>query len=286
MRDCCACACARGHRRIGHFVIGGRWASAWKEIPERSSRRNRLGFAIFLRFRSLTPPPQPLILTSVTAVKDNVKLDNTALELSPVNDKMTMNSLIVIVLPLILFACGAGAFHVTSISKRRSSQSQLRMMSETPYDLAVIGAGPVGAQAAMVAASPPYSKKVVLIDAPRASGMLMNGEEDLSIGGPTGLFSKALRDTSKQIKVSTLRGMGLREESVWNEVIGNCVDLASSNAQDCFRQLDFCGVDYVRGFASFPDSGGSKSLIVTNEDYSIQTVKAENVLGRHRLCTL
>ncbi len=163
-----------------------------------------------------------------------------------------------------------------SISNK-SRTSQLRM-SETPYDLAVIGAGPVGAQAAMVAASPPYSKKVVLIDAPRASGMLMNGEEDLSIGGPTGLFSKALRDTSKQIKVSTLRGMGLREESVWNEVIGNCVDLASSNAQDCFRQLDFCGVDYVRGFASFPDSGGSKSLIVTNEDHSIQTIRAENTL--------
>lgn len=149
---------------------------------------------------------------------------------------------------------------------------------EAPYDLAVIGAGPVGAQAAMVAASPPYSKKVVLIDAPRASGMLMNGEEDLSIGGPTGLFSKALRDTSKQIKVSTLRGMGLREESVWNEVIGKCVDLAASNAQDVFRQIDFCGVHYVRGFASFPDSGGTKSLFVTSDDHSIETIKAENIL--------
>ena len=153
-------------------------------------------------------------------------------------------------------------------------------MTDAPYDLAVIGAGPVGAQAAMVAASPPYSKKVALIDAPRASGMLMNEatDEDLSIGGPTGLFSKALRDTSKHINVSTLRGMGLREESVWNEVIGNCVDLASSNAQDVMRQLDFCGVQYVRGFASFPDSGGTKSLIVNYEDDSIGTIKADKVL--------
>ena len=74
------------------------------------------------------------------------------------------------------------------------------------YDLAVIGAGPVGVQAAIAAASQMVSSsdsdsdsdsgnpsknrktKVVLIDAPRASGKLMNEEtnEDLSIGGPTG----------------------------------------------------------------------------------------------------
>lgn len=82
------------------------------------------------------------------------------------------------------------------------------------YDLAVVGGGVVGVQAALAAASSPLNKKVCLIDAPRASGMLMNEAtgEDLSLGAPTGLFSKALRDSSKRIKVSTLRGMGLREE--------------------------------------------------------------------------
>jgi NAD(P) transhydrogenase len=80
------------------------------------------------------------------------------------------------------------------------------------YDLAVIGGGVVGVQAALAAASSPYSKKVCLIDAPRESGVLMNEDEDLSIGAPTGLFGKALRDTSKRIKVATLRGMGLRED--------------------------------------------------------------------------
>ena len=149
------------------------------------------------------------------------------------------------------------------------------------YDLIVIGAGPVGVQAAIVAASNPYQKRVCLVDAPRASGMLMNEAtgEDLSMGGPTGLFSKALRDTSKHINVSALRGMGLREESVWNEIISNCVDLASSNAQDVTRQLIFAGVDYMKGFASFPDGGTTDSLFVTNEDNnSIKTVKAKNVL--------
>ncbi len=78
----------------------------------------------------------------------------------------------------------------------------------------------VGVQAALAAAAAPYNRKnVLLVDAPRASGMLMNEAtgEDLSLGGPTGLFSKALRDTSKRIKVYTLRGMGLREDSGWNE---------------------------------------------------------------------
>jgi glycine/D-amino acid oxidase-like deaminating enzyme len=84
--------------------------------------------------------------------------------------------------------------------------------SKKDYDLAVIGGGVVGVQAALAAASSPYSKKVCLIDAPRESGVLMNEDEDLSIGAPTGLFGKALRDTSKRIKVSTLRGMGLRED--------------------------------------------------------------------------
>jgi hypothetical protein len=84
--------------------------------------------------------------------------------------------------------------------------------SEYDYDLAVIGGGVVGVQAALCAASAPYSRRVCLIDAPREASVLMVDDEDLSIGAPTGLFSKALRDTSKRIKVATLRGMGLRED--------------------------------------------------------------------------
>ena len=170
---------------------------------------------------------------------------------------------------------------VSSSRRRQLLNPQTLHAVTTQYDLAVIGAGPVGVQAAIVAASGPFSKKVCLIDAPRASGMLMNEAtgEDLSIGGPTGLFSKALRDTSKNINVSALRGMGLREESVWNEIISNCVDLASSNAQDVMRQLQFAGVEYMKGFASFPDGGKTDSLFVTNEDNnSIKTVKAHNIL--------
>jgi len=84
------------------------------------------------------------------------------------------------------------------------------------FDLVVLGAGPVGVSAALAAAD--LGKRVCLVDAPAYSGALMKDGEDLSVGGPTGLFSKALRDTSKRLSVSTLRGMGISEKSIWSEV--------------------------------------------------------------------
>jgi hypothetical protein len=96
--------------------------------------------------------------------------------------------------------------------KTTQSTSNVEQDDDDIYDLVVVGAGPVGVFAACKAATAPYNKRVCLVDAPRASGVLMNQEKDLSIGGPTGLFSKALRDTSKRIRVSSLRGMGLRDD--------------------------------------------------------------------------
>ena len=157
------------------------------------------------------------------------------------------------------------------------------------YDLAVVGGGIVGVQAALLAARGKNGKKnkVVLIDAPRASAMLMNEGtgEDLSLGAPSGLFSKALRDTGKRIKVSTLRGMGLREDSVWNEIINSCVDLAHSNAEDMRRQLDQAGVTLVEGFARFSDAGETDQMIVHpdatsvfDDSVKVNVVQAKKIL--------
>jgi NAD(P) transhydrogenase len=155
-----------------------------------------------------------------------------------------------------------------------SDAADTNSTDDLPYDLAVIGAGVVGVQAALAAAGfPNTNRRVILIDAPAASGALMGrDEEDLSIGGPTGLFGKALRDTSKRIKVSTLRGMGLREDSVWNEIISSCLDLAKSNADDIRRQLTMAGVVLMDGFASFPDSGETTSLVVSQRDGGAPTI--------------
>jgi NAD(P) transhydrogenase len=165
------------------------------------------------------------------------------------------------------------------------------------YDLAIIGGGVVGASAAITASQGAallpggVHRKIILLDAPKASGMLYNEQtnEDLSLGGPTGLFSKALRDTSKRINVRTLRGMGLREDSVWNEIINSCVDLASSNAQDIIRQLVMSKVTYLRGFVTFADNDNnnvessttSNSLRLEQEDGTIRMIQAEKVL----ICT-
>mmetsp|Transcript_32360 Transcript_32360/g.67862 ORF Transcript_32360/g.67862 Transcript_32360/m.67862 type:complete len:619 (+) Transcript_32360:400-2256(+) len=174
----------------------------------------------------------------------------------------------------------------TSTSTSTSSTTVLHAavspgsISDKSYDLAVIGAGPVGVSAALLAARAPHNRNVILIDAPRASGALMNEAtgEDLSLGGPTGLFSKALRDTSKRISVTSLKGMGLRDDSVWNEIVTNCVELASFNARDTVRQLEYAGVTYVQGYAAFADSGGSSSLFITDVDQSIATLRADKIL--------
>lgn len=181
-------------------------------------------------------------------------------------------------------------YYTTSGIRRKKHTLSAMQSSDATFDLVIIGAGPVGVQGALTAASAPFNKKVCLVDAPRASGMLMNEAtgEDLSIGGPTGLFSKALRDTSKHIRVASLRGMGLREESVWNEIISNCVDLASSNAQDVRWQLEVAGVEFIEGFASFPESGGTDAICVTkpsDDDHSassstssVQIINAKNIM--------
>ena len=203
--------------------------------------------------------------------------------------------------------CTTGAALPSVLLRVATTQTavlQLLLLPTLVYDLVVVGAGVVGATAALSASQTPLSKRVALVDAPRASGQLMNEAtgEDLSLGAPTGLFSKALRDTSKRIKVATLRGLGLREDSVWNEIISSCVSLASSNAQDMKRQLDLAGVHCIEGLVSFPDPTESKtdsstpafslknllggkpakpktiSLLLTQEDGSTQTIQTDKVL--------
>ena len=169
-------------------------------------------------------------------------------------------------------------------STATSSNTDVNIEQEI-YDVIVIGAGVVGTVAALTAAQAPFNKKVLLLDAPLASAALMNPitNEDLSLGAPSGLYSKALRDTSKRIHVSTLRGMGLREDSVWNEIVNSCLDLASSNADDIRRQLSESGVTLVTGYCSFPDDnrGPTQSLVLTNDSGSAasrRTLTAHNIL--------
>ena len=72
--------------------------------------------------------------------------------------------------------------------------------------------------------------------------------------------------------------MGLREDSVWNEILSSCVDMASSNAQDVFRQLDMVGVEYMEGLAQFEDSGETDTLVVKEECGREREIVADKIL--------
>jgi NAD(P) transhydrogenase len=214
--------------------------------------------------------------------------------------KMTFNNssiklFVIIACTQLIVICGFHQLHVqprysyhrikqNSVLASSSNASTLSstISDDDTFDLAVVGAGPVGVRASILAAST-YHKKVALIDAPRASGVLMNEEsqQDLSIGGPTGLFSKALRDVSKQIKVSTLRGMGLREDSIWNEITSSCLELAKLNADDVFRQLEYANVEYIEGFVCFDgsdDNTSTEKLIISSTNPAKRIIKAKNIL--------
>jgi len=139
------------------------------------------------------------------------------------------------------------------------------------YDLAVIGGGPTGVQAALKAAY--MGKRVLLIDAPKGGN---DAESNPFLGGPTGLFSKALRDVGKQLNVSLLRNMQIHEETIWMQVQAMCTELALSNALHSVSQLRDFGVSLLTGWATVK---GSKRISVRVEDIGeALEVSAENIL--------
>jgi len=58
--------------------------------------------------------------------------------------------------------------------------------------------------------------------------------------------------------------MGLREDSIWNEITGSCVDLATWNSDDAVRQLEYAGVTYMEGLASFVEGGEEEDGSIVN----------------------
>ena len=148
-------------------------------------------------------------------------------------------------------------------------------------DLCVVGGGPVGVRAAVNAAQRGLS--TVLIDAPQFSGVLADDDgEDLSLGGPTGLFSKALRDISHRLNVESLRGMGLNDRTIFQELRILATTAASVSARDARYQLSTAGVDLVSGFATLgADSGTGEVEVEVREGpgaSAINAVRARKVL--------
>ena len=78
----------------------------------------------------------------------------------------------------------------------------------------MVGGGPAGVAGALKGAY--LGKRVLLVDKPKAAPA--GGGLDPFFGGPTGLFSKALRDTAKHLDIATLRAMGVSDAVIWAAV--------------------------------------------------------------------
>ena len=117
------------------------------------------------------------------------------------------------------------------------------------FEVIVIGGGPTGVTAALRAAY--LGRKALLIDkcdepvyVDPTTGV------DRSFGAPTGLFSKALRDTAKHLDVTSLRSMGVADEVIWQQVTKSCMDLASHNANHQLEQLRAFKIALAQGWAT------------------------------------
>ena len=120
-----------------------------------------------------------------------------------------------------------------------------------PYDLIVIGGGPAGVAGGLKGAF--LGKRVLVVDKPKAP--LDERGIDVSFGGPTGLFSKALRDTAKTLDIKTLQAQGLDDEVIWLQVQRNCLQLARNNAETTVATLRKFRVAYLQGSATLKGDG-------------------------------
>ena len=96
-----------------------------------------------------------------------------------------------------------------------------RVLPDEVFDLIVIGGGPAGLTAALTAAD--IGRSVAIVDGTPAT--------QVAFAGPTGLFSKALRDSAKKVKVGTLREMGLLDNSIWSQVETLTYDIVKASGK-------------------------------------------------------
>jgi len=115
------------------------------------------------------------------------------------------------------------------------------------YDLVVIGGGPAGVSGAIKAAQ--MGRRAVIIDKPKfEAGVLPNGL-DLFFGGPTGLWSKALREAARNTNVAAMRAQSMDSDVIWKQITNSIVSLSMRNSEGQCRTLERYGIDYIQGSA-------------------------------------
>ena len=117
-------------------------------------------------------------------------------------------------------------------------------------------------------------RNALLIDDPKG---LDPHTLDLSFGGPTGLFSKALRDVAKTIDLDALRHHeGMSDADIWAHVGENIARLATNNASTQVDLLTQMRVPHLRARAQVVPSGDA--VVARLPDGSEVTIKTQHVL--------
>ena len=130
------------------------------------------------------------------------------------------------------------------------------------YDLVVIGGGPAGVAGAVKAAQ--MGRRAILIDKPKFNaGVLPNGL-DLFFGGPTGLFSKALRDSAKNTNVAAMKAQKMDNDVIWKQITNDVLKLAIRNSEGQCGLLARYGIDYLQG---------SAQLLAENDEENVAASK-------------
>jgi len=121
------------------------------------------------------------------------------------------------------------------------------------------------------------------VDKPKAAPV--GGGLDFGFGGPTGLFSKALRDVGKTLDVDSLHAMGLDNDVIWRQVRNNCFRLAGNNANNVCELITSFRINYLQGTATIQAREGEETSttlsVVQHADGEKVDIRAKKVL----LCT-
>jgi NAD(P) transhydrogenase len=180
---------------------------------------------------------------------------------------------------------------ISPVSLAGTSDSATSMIGSVPesslnekYDLIVVGGGPAGVAGALKGAY--LGKRVLIVDKPK-KGTCPERGLDPFFAGPTGLFSKALRDAGKTFEVNGLSGLGLSRDVIFHQVRTSCLGLATNNAITSLQLLERFKVDYLQGEATlgsiFDGDSGDKVVFVRLHANPLKsmTVRSDKVL----LCT-
>ena len=150
------------------------------------------------------------------------------------------------------------------ISMRRRT-GEISMLRDS-YDLVVIGGGPVGVTAALRASS--LGHESILIDA--------TPPRQFQFTGPTGLFSKALRDSALRMDVRVLRSMGIGDSAIWEQVQEFVEKILRKSGTNNMGALSMARVPHLRGIGNVARDADGK--VVVEVRFQQQNAKNQNVV--------